>query len=221
MHSMYETLMDLPLFKGIGETQVSMLLEKTSMEFLNFKDGQKIASPEMTVKTVDFILSGHVKSVYRLQHFEIIIEEYCGKGGMPAITHLFGMDTRYGAEVVAVGKTSILRIDKGHYINTLMSDRIYLMNFANCLSAAAQTAQSFMLKQEGNAVSRMIFGLAYSIANRNIETIKIKATDQELARYCNVTEKELEDWKVQAQMQGLISAEDREITLTSGHYKNY
>ena len=35
MASMYGTIMDLPLFKGISEDQVSAFLEKTNIEFQN------------------------------------------------------------------------------------------------------------------------------------------------------------------------------------------
>ena len=42
MATMYETIMNLPLLKGVSKELVSSFLEKTHVQFVNFNDGEKL-----------------------------------------------------------------------------------------------------------------------------------------------------------------------------------
>lgn len=182
--------MELPLFKGIGEEQLSQLLEKTSVEFLKFKDGEKIADAKEQVNAVDFIIKGKVRNVYKMVNFPIEIHEIIGKGGVLGAMHLYGIDTKYCSTATAVGEVSLLRIEKSQYMNILMSDRIYILNFVNYLSAAAQKPEKLILEQAMPSIERSLNNLADLVSSRRADYVKIIGSEEALAKYCGVSVEE-------------------------------
>ena len=217
MSSMYETIMELPLFKGIGEDQLSQLLEKTSVEFLKFEDGETIATAEEKVQSIDFILNGRVRQTYKLTNFELAIDEILGKGSVLGALNLYGLETTYNALSMALGRVSVMRISKNDYMNILLSDRIYILNFVNYLSAAAQKMPLFMRKVKSPSITGSLQILAYTFASKNAETIIVAGEDKVLAQYCGVTEKEFEEWKISELSHNRIIANQRGIFLKSPH----
>ena len=217
MSSMYETIMELPLFKGIGEDQLSQLLEKTSVEFLKFEDGETIATAEEKVQSIDFILNGRVRQTYKLTNFELAIDEILGKGSVLGALNLYGLETTYNALSMALGRVSVMRISKNDYMNILLSDRIYILNFVNYLSAAAQKMPLFMQKVKSPSITGSLQILAYTFASKNAETIIVAGEDKVLAQYCGVTEKEFEEWKISELSHNRIIANQRGIFLKSPH----
>lgn len=195
MALMYDTIMELPLFKGIGEDQLSQLLEKTSIEFLKYTDGEIIANAKTPVKAVDFIIKGKVKNTYRMENFPIRIEEVIGEGSMLGAMRLYGIDPTHAATITAVGNVSIMRIEKSQYMNILQSDRIYILNFVNYLAAAAQKSQAMMLDQQYPSIGRTLDTLAYSVASKRAESVKIVGSDEDIANYCGVSVEEFRAWK--------------------------
>ncbi|MCH5227857.1 MAG: cyclic nucleotide-binding domain-containing protein [Muribaculaceae bacterium] len=217
MPSMYETIMELPLFKGIGEEQLSMMLEKTSMEFLKFEDGHIIARPEENVRAVDFILSGRVRKTYTLENFKISVDEILGKGSVLGALNLFGMETRYCASCVALGNVSLLRIEKNQYMNILQADKIYMLNFVNYLSAAAQRFPSKALKQKDPSIFRTLENLVNSFVSRSAETVILSAEPDELAKFCGTSPEKFNEWKSNALAHHYIAENHRGIILKSHH----
>ena len=188
MALMYDTIMELPLFKGIGVEQLSLMLEKTSIEFLKFTDGEVIAEAHESVKAVDFIIKGNVLNIYKMENFPIEIHETLEKGNMIGATRLYGLTTDYGARSVAVGDVSLMRIEKSQYMNILLSDRIYILNFVNLLSASTQKNQMMMLEQGKPSIARTLDTLVYTVtSSKRTEKVKVVGSDEALAAYCGVS----------------------------------
>ena len=219
MSSMYETIMELPLFKGIGEEQLSLLLEKTSVEFLKYEDGETIATAKEKVESIDFILSGRVRQTYHLENFSLCVDEILGKGMVLGALHLYGLTTTYTADSVALGRVSLMRIYKSDYMNILQSDRIYILNFVNYLSAAAQKSEIYMTGIKPAGIARDLHTLAFTFASRAAETVMIAGEDKEMAHYCGVSIEEFEEWKTNELSHNHIIANQRGIFIKSPHLR--
>lgn len=217
MPSMYETIMDLPLFKGIGDEQLSIMLEKTKVEFLKFEDGEIIYERGENVSGLYFILNGRVKQTYNLTHNSLAIDEILGKGSVLGALHLFGMNTKYPSNAVALGKVSLMRIGKSQYLNILRTDQIYLINFVNYLSAAAQKAQSLLSEYKGASITRTLETLAFSVVSRGAETVMVAGDDKSMAEYCGVSQEDFNLWKSIELAHNRIIANQRGIFLRSPH----
>lgn len=220
MPSMYDTILELPLFKGIGEEQLSLMLEKTPMEFLKFEDGDVISKENDKVDSIDFILSGRVRQSYQLDNFPITIDEILIKGSLIGALHLFGMVTHNPSSAIALGKVSVMRMGKTQYMNLLQSHKIYILNFVNYLSAGAQKSQELFIKSPNPSIMRTLKSLAYSIVSRRAETVIVAGTDEAIAQYCGVTSKDFLEWKNAELSHNRIMANQRGIILKSPHLQN-
>ena len=60
MATMYETIMDLPLFKGVSKDLVSSFLEKTQLRFTNYIQGDCIVGEGQSFSSIGFIIKGEV-----------------------------------------------------------------------------------------------------------------------------------------------------------------
>lgn len=217
MASMYDTIMELPLFKGIGEEQLSAMLEKTSMEFLKFDEGDVVNPSDSKVETVDFILSGRIRQTYQLENFPIAIDEILGKGGLLGALHLFGINTMAPATATALGRVSIMRMQKLQYMNVLQSDNIYLLNFVNFLSAAAQKSPDLFIGIGEASIMRTLKAVAFSIVSRAAETIIVAGKDKDIAEFCGVSLSDFMQWKSIELAHNRIIATGRGIILKSPH----
>ena len=209
--------MELPLFKGIGEDQLSLMLEKTSVEFFKFEEGDVICEADENVTALNFILGGRVRLTYELDNFKIGVDEILSRGAVIGATHLFGLDTTFSSTCVALGRVSLMRIGKAQYMNILQSDRIYMLNFVNYLSAATQRMPSLMKKVKEPSVNRMLTTLANTFVSRLAETVMVAGDDKELARYCGISDKEFNEWKTSEMAHNRIIANQRGIILKSPH----
>lgn len=196
MASMYDTIMELPLFKGIGEEQLSQMLEKTKVEFLKFNEGEIILEKGEPVKNIDFIIGGQVRNRYQLENFAIEIEEIRGKGSMLGAMNLFGIEPMYPAISVAIGEVSLLRIEKSQYMNILQSDKIYILNFVNFLSAAAQKPRRLKIVKEKEGIALDLDELIKTIVSRTAEKVRIIGEDKDLAAYCGVNIEEIKAYRM-------------------------
>ena len=194
MDSMYDTIMELPLFKGIGEEQLSQMLEKTSVDFRNFEKGAEIASRDENVKTVDFIISGEASQTYRLAGSAIKVEEILGKGALIGARRLFGIDTTYSGDVYAKSDLSLMRIDKMQYMDILQRDRIYMLNYVNYISAALQRCPSYLMTTHDDTITRDLKMLGLSMTSRLARKILLNGKKRDLAEYCGVSIREFVQW---------------------------
>ncbi len=138
MSSMYETIMNLPLFKGVSREQVSIFLERTPIHFSRYEDDELIASRDETVENVICIVNGKVRLIHQIDKSEIAIQEELGKENIICADRLFGLFTTYNCEVRSCGNCGIMKFSKEQYIELLKSNPIYLINFLNFLSLKSQ-----------------------------------------------------------------------------------
>lgn len=187
------------------------------MEFLKFEDGDKILGVRESHSAIDFILSGRVRRTYTLEKFPIFIDEILGKGAMFGALNLYGMTTSSPALTVSIGRVSLMRMEKSQYMNLLLTDKIYILNFVNYLSAAAQKSPDWFLHIGEASIGRTLKSLAYSIVSRGAETIMVAGKDEDLAKYCGVDITEFNEWKSSELAHNRIIANQRGIILKSPH----
>lgn len=136
--SMYETIMDLPLFKGVSADHVSSFLEKTSIEFHSYSSGETILNRGEEVKKLKFLISGTVKVSYELPGGEGKLTSLSDTNDVFGITRLFGIAPYYDSTVSAASDVSVMEFGKEKFLRMLASDSIYLMNYANLISHHSQ-----------------------------------------------------------------------------------
>ena len=138
MNSMYEILMDLPLFQGVSRDKLSELIEKTPFHFLKFGDGEEIVAVGGACTHVKFIISGEVRMEIPCRNLRVRVGETLAAPNVFGHDYLFGRRTEYPYDVYSRGDCGILQISKPDFINILQSDNIFLFNILNMLSRNSQ-----------------------------------------------------------------------------------
>ena len=100
MSSMYETIMDLPLFQGMSHEKVSELIEKTKFHFLKYKAGDCIISSGDDCGHVRFVVSGYVRIEYSIPNRKVVISEdlYAPSVLLPAPQRTAGILRSHGTQ---------------------------------------------------------------------------------------------------------------------------
>lgn len=140
MATMYDFIMDLPLFRGISREQVSGFLERTNIEIVNFEAGDAILDKEEEMNSLLFIISGKARVTLPFHNNNIKVSYTLGTGDVIAAEFLFGIMRKVPYDCIAMEKVALLRITKTQYISLLGQNNIYLFNFVNFLSRNCQNA---------------------------------------------------------------------------------
>lgn len=138
MDSMYDIMMELPLFKGVSRERISEVVGNTKMHFLKYLAGENIVQPAQACTHLKFIISGHVRSAIANSGNRFTVSQTLTSPDVIAPEFLFGRSTHYPCTATAIDTVGILQIDKNDYIKILNSDRVFLYNFLNLLSMNAQ-----------------------------------------------------------------------------------
>ena len=217
MATMYETIMSLPLFKGISRQQVSTFLEKTHVQFINYNPGERIVSVGDACTHIRYIISGDVVVTSNNYSGNLVIEEKRSTGTVLAPEYLFGMDRSYPFDVVAAGNVSVMQFSKEQYLALLQSDSIYMINYLNYLSYHSQRPiNAIKLMGDGSFESQLALWVM-SLTDARSQSIRIKCTRDNLLQMTHVKLDELLTSLAEMKSQQLIDFTDDEINIQSRH----
>ena len=123
MDSMYDVLLQLPIFQGVSRNKISELIEKMKFHFLKYPDGEKIVTSGEECNHLKFLISGEIRSELITQNEKMRITELIQAPNVIAPDHLFGRDTYFPANLYAVGTVGIMQIEKASVILSRRSQK--------------------------------------------------------------------------------------------------
>ena len=136
---MYETLMNLPLFRGANQDQMSSFIEKTHLEFKIFNTGDTIAKTGERCRTLKSLISGRAALRHSLFKGRLILTDEREAPDFIAPERLFGLENAYRFEAWAVTRCGTVEISKSQYLDLLRKNPVFLLNYLNHLCREAQT----------------------------------------------------------------------------------
>ncbi len=160
-YTMYKKLLQLPLFQGMGESELTSILEKMKLNFCTYQSNEVIASQNAPCLQLIFILSGKVQStsINETQHY--IIEEFIDSPAVIEPYSLYGMRTQFNATYTAIGTVQVLCIDKPFILSYLNKFEIFQLNYFNMLSNRAQTIYHRLQDKYQNTIEGKILQFLY------------------------------------------------------------
>lgn len=198
---MFETIMDLPLFKGVSKAHVESFVEKTHIDFRKIPAGEEFISPYTTCKELTFILSGEAVITYDSENAPTI-SQICGPGSVLGAYRLFGLFHDYGFHAVAGTEVGVMSFDKDQYVNMLQSEHIYLLNVMNYLSVKNQRIINAMLSPNKSPLLQAIALRVLILTEVTSRNIIMKAS---LPTWRSLTN--LNDMELAAQFEKLAKSE--------------
>lgn len=212
---MYETIMSLPLFKGVSKELVSTFLEKTNIQFVNFIDGDKIITKGDNCRFIKFLISGEVKILSSNHAGTLIVEEFRSSGSVFSPEHLFGMDTTYPYDAIAVGNVCIMQFSKEQYINLLQTDSIYILNYLNYLSYHSQRPVYAIKSLLDGKFDSQLALLIMSLTDKDSTEINLICNKEYLMKMSNMSVAELDVALDKLKSDGLIEYNEYIIEIKS------
>lgn len=145
MDSMFNKLMELPLFHGVSYQKISEILGKYRFHFMKFKDNQPIITTGDPCTHLMMIISGAVRSSVTGNDGKVKVSQTLEAPEIINPDFFFGRRTTSPSTVFAKGVCGIMQIEKRDYIEIINSDKVFLFNFLNILSMHAQLSTEGVL----------------------------------------------------------------------------
>ena len=215
MESMYEKLMELPLFQGVSRDKLSELIEKTPFHFVKYNKGQQIVSANDNCTHIRFIISGDVRIDISSTNRRGAVSETLSGPDVIGADYLFGRNTFYPFNATALTECGILQIVKADFINILMSDKVFLFNMLNMLSRNSQKSTfGIMALSSGSIAERLAF-IVTSLTQKGSKDIKIVYKQKDLCSILGVQRSSLIHALEKMNIDGVIDYTMTEIKVNS------
>lgn len=221
MATMYETIMDLPLFKGVSKDLVSSFLEKTQLRFTNYIQGDCIVGEGQSFSSIGFIIKGEVVTEISNPEETLRIYGVYGVGRVIGADRLYGILRQSPYKVTALSEVSVMEFSKEQYVNLLYSDPIYMLNFFNYLSLRAQRPLDSLRRFAGGGLASHLAMWVNIATEPEAHSVEIEIGEATLAamaggRDFNLELQQLAENGIIELRDGRIVVVDRDALLEAG-----
>ena len=141
---MYDTLLQLPLFQGLCETDFTAIIEKVKFHFHNYSSNEVIAHQNEPCNSLIFLLNGEVVAKTRQPDLNFTLSEVITSPAIIEPYSLFGMNVNFTSTYQVKTKARLLTIDKSYILTELNKYEIFRLNYINLLSNRAQSAHKIL-----------------------------------------------------------------------------
>ena len=213
MDSMYDVLLQLPIFQGVSRNKISELIEKMKFHFLKYPDGEKIVTSGEECNHLKFLISGEIRSELITQNEKMRITELIQAPNVIAPDHLFGRDTYFPANLYAVGTVGLMQIEKSSVIQMLQEEPIFLINLLNILSRRSQKAlESFTALSSNDLKERLAFWVLSLTQQKSVD-IRIICKQKDLYAFFGVQRSVFLSTLDELKEDGIIDYNAKEIII--------
>ena len=142
METMFDTLLQLPLFQGLCHEDFTSILDKVKLHFIKHKVGETIIESGSPCKQLCFLLKGEVSMVTNPKENIYTVIEQMEAPYLLEPQSLFGMNTHYTSTYVAHTEAHTVSISKAFVLSDLFKYEIFRLNYMNIVSNRAQNLYS-------------------------------------------------------------------------------
>lgn len=212
-NSMFDTLLELPLFRGVSREKIAEIVGKAKFHFLKYLPGHEFVHKGEACTHLKFILSGDVRVTIDNLDGRFSVSQTLTGPDVLLPDFLFGRATSYPCSGVAVTPTSILQIEKSEYVKILSLDTVFLLNYLNYLSMNAQKAVDGVLALSvGDIESRIAFWII-SLTQPSGKDIRMECRHRDLTSVFGVQRSSLVAALTNMKSQGLVDFDGNTIEI--------
>ena len=198
METMFDTLLQLPLFQGLCHEDFTSILDKVKLHFIKHKVGETIIESGSPCKQLCFLLKGEVSIVTSSKENIYTVIEQMEAPYLLEPQSLFGMNTHYTSAYVAHTEAHTVSIR---------------LNYMNIVSNRAQNLYSRLWEEPTQDLREKIirFFLLHCEKAQGEKIFKVKMDD--LARYLDDTRLNTSKALNELQDKGLLELRRKEILI--------
>ena len=213
METMFDTLLQLPLFQGLCHEDFTSILDKVKLNFNKHRAGENLLSSNTPCQQLYFLLKGEALMTTTSKNELFTFIERIEAPYLIEPHSLFGMNTAYTASYTAHTEVHSVTIDKSFVLNDLFKYEIFRLNYMNIISNRAQNLYNrFWDEPILNLEDHIIRFILSHIERLQGEKI-IKAKMEDLALYLDSTRLNVSKTLNNMQEKGLLSLHRKEIVI--------
>lgn len=213
MSSMFELLMNLPLFRGVSRSRIAEVVGSAKFYFLKYPKGETVVRAGEECTHLAFVISGSVRSEISNSSKRFSVSQTLKAPSAIAPDFLFGRTTRYPGTVVALTDCSILKISKVDYIRILNADQVFMFNFLNTLSVNAQKALDGILALTSGGLDERIAFWIIALTQPGSEDIELTCKTRDLCNLFSVQRNVFDAACHEMEQRNLIRYSPRKIEI--------
>lgn len=140
MDTMFDTLLQLPLFQGLCHEDFTSILEKVKLHFIKHKAGETMIEKGAPCEQLYFLIKGGMTVVTTSQNDTYTFIEQIDTPYLIEPHSLFGMNTSYTSTYIAHSVCHTVNIDKPFILSDLLGYDIFQINYMNIVSNRAKNS---------------------------------------------------------------------------------
>ncbi|ERI81065.1 cyclic nucleotide-binding domain protein [Bacteroides pyogenes F0041] len=213
METMFDTLLQLPLFQGLCRQDFTQILDKVKLHFVKYKAGETIIESGKSCEQLCFLLRGEIAIVTASPQKSYTVVELIEAPYLIEPQALFGMSREYVSSYVAYTESHIVSISKPFLLSDLFKYEIFRLNYMNIIGNRAQNLYSRLWEEPPSGLrEKMIrFFLVHCERTQGKKIFKVKMDD--LARHLDHTRLNTSRMLNEMQDEGLIELHRKEVVI--------
>ena len=213
MASMFEILMNLPLFRGVSHEKLAQVVGEAKFHFLKYPAGELVVREGESCTHIAFVISGAVRTTIENSTGRFSVSQTLTAPAVIAPQFLFGRKTAYPGTAEALEPTGILKISKNDYINILNSDHVFLFNYLNILSVGAQTSMTGLMSLTSGSIDERIAYWIVALTQSGGKDIKLTCRKRDLCSLFGSQRATFENALSSMKDRGLIDYTNKELSV--------
>lgn len=145
MNSMYNSLLQIPLFQGISTTDLTEILEKVKIHFKKVSKGETFIREGEKCENIVFVINGSIESIFTGKNSKLIFKEKYLTTQIIEPYSLFGVQTQYTKSYCALTETDLVYIEKKYFLPQFRQYDIFNINILNLLCSRIQASNNKIL----------------------------------------------------------------------------
>ena len=187
METMFDTLLQLPLFQGLAQEDFTRILEKVKLHFTKYKSGELLLKEGGACHELVFILKGEIASSTSSADSSYCFTEYFPAPFLIEAHSIFGMKTHYASTYRARTEVHTVSISKAFVVKELFNYEIFRLNYMNIISNRAQSLNSRLWAESTDNLEKRIGNFILTHIERPSGRKILKIKMEELAQVVNDT----------------------------------
>ena len=212
--SIFDTLLDLPLFRGVSRQRIGDIAGKAKFHFLKYLPDTEVISEGDKCTHLKFILSGDVRLTLTDHKGRFSVSQTLSGPDVILPDYLFGRATHYPCSAKAITAVSIMQIEKADYLQILTMDPVFMLNYLNYLSMNAQKAVEGILSLGNGGVDARIAFWIISLTQPTGKNIEMNERHRDLYTIFGVQRSSFMATLKTMQEEGLIEFDSHTIRIT-------
>ena len=211
--SIYDSLLQIPLFKGLSIETFNEIIEKYKFEFLSYNKGSVIINSGEECNCFKFVISGSVRTEFINEKIKIKLYETISAPNDIISNYALGNNIFPVSVFAEDDNTGILVIDKQDFLSIMQEYRVVMLNYLILLSRKSQIPyEAYSKIATDNVKAKFALWVLY-FTNYNSSNIVIKAKFRDLYLFFGVQRGAFNSVLEEMKELGIIDFSVKEINI--------